>query len=275
MYGVTCMSFCRGRLEPKFARMRVLKLMAMALNIKFSNIVETQLPRSVYHDSFYFPFKRRVDLYNNIEEIDNAVNFIDGIRQKLIDLGTYKDYSWSEIHEFFKNRVDYGKIVVNCNPYDRNTVQSFWKNDGDELFIYRPFVRNVFKREDDFDQELKQRMFIKPRSLVGFDPKSLDRKQKEKKSGQPLYLVYALMKKFERFLVVDDQSIAFLVGIASNELDVMDVMRLPLKKLNICKNEQSLTVKKWSLFYFNRFIKSFIHFCALEKLFKIIKMQKN
>ena len=131
--------------------------------------------------------------------------------------------------------MDLKNIYFDLNPYNLNEMKRMKAKD----FEYKKNENSIFEANQ-FTAEIRAGMCRKPTELKAIREDQMN--DREPKTGQPYYVILDVLAKFEKFCVIDNEPLDFVVSLSYNNLEVLDKVKNGLQRLGIFKHEQSLLV---------------------------------
>jgi hypothetical protein len=196
----------QGILGAEYSRIRICKVISLALNAFIPNAWEYNVIPSFYDKDIYFSFK---DKYDTKDEVNAALGYCEGFVRKICegtDLKLVNYITFKELIPFLENPSDEIDTAgfKGMSPYAK--VQSSIYSDK-EAFEYSPSENDLITSTMD----KKQRRLLKPKD---FTDEQLAGKSTDVVSSQPCAAAFSFMKMIEVAFVSEWEKLNLLLDLA-------------------------------------------------------------
>lgn len=255
-----------GIVDKDYSRIRVLKVLSIALNAFVPNILDYKMVPSLFDLDIFFKFE---DNYDVNEETDKALEYCKNFVEKVCRNTNFKllDYiSFQEFIPFLSNpldEVDAESVVKNISPY-KALKEPISMEDYKGIDYKSEENDHILLSLDSID--LSNRKGIFPKDLVDINENSID-----PVTNKSYIKTIELMKILESGFVYEWEKLDLLLDLASMNWDACSKHKKALENVQYYRNDNSDEIYRCLLN-----IRAKINLdTALEKLLNHVLIKKD
>ena len=221
----------QGELGVEYSRIRMCKVISLALNAFVPNAWEHSVVPSFYNKDIYFLFKKN---YETKDEIKAALEYCQGFVKKICegtDLKLVNYITFKELIYFLENPSDEmdAAIFKGISPYSKSQSTLF---SDKEAFEYSPPENDLILSATD----KKTRRLLKPKD---FTDEQLAGKSTDIVSSQPCATAFSFMKMIEVAFVGEWEKLNLFLDFAVMNWEAFHLLEECFKNTEYLLNEKS------------------------------------
>ncbi len=226
----------------EYSRIRLCKVMSMALNAFLPNIWDHVVTPSLFESNVFFPMKDPKLM--SLDELKATLSYCKSFEEKVCSNTPLKFLNYlrfSEYVEFLAKPSDFSDalgVARGVSPYAKPTGEQKTLYGGKEPLPVSPLAEGEsFGGISSEDFKARLDLIIKPTELQQTEGRTVDGP-----SSKPLEQVNEFMGRLETQFIVEREKMDFLLDLAALSWETLSRFRGPLEVLGFLLNDTSAAV---------------------------------